>query len=648
MGITAAAKRRRPRALEDPNRDGLPAARGAETPEIHLGRQKLQPRAWLDMGHRVLIQEVEPHTFTAVYEHDGVPRWPMIDHLPSATFEDAQRRLDQRAAALGWPCDPPLPPEDDPEPKPTRRLARSLAPGESGRPPTKPADRTDRNVVGHATLDVASIDPSPFQPRTKFHADELKALAESMKAQGQLQPVLVRSKGKRYELLDGERRLRAAKIAKLPVLRAEIVEATDREAREVVIASAVHRADLSPLETARAIKALITAGDVAGVTEAAKRLGMSQGHASNLVNLLDLPAEWQKRIESGKLPPTHARALLPHRGRPALLKAIAEEIDLYPEEDRTVEDFQTAVARVTYEVGRPIGSGKNAAVKLTPAERERLDIITVDRGWAKFDVAMNTQLFDELVAAKSAKREAKAERNGGARSALAGEPRGAHKATKAEIEAEKKREAHRRAEAAKLTARKSWRWKIDRLRQAIAEAIYHAEWEQLQRVVIWLVVASRGWYPEEGPAWKHQTHEREDLLGFVLRGERSVKRGEPWPAIAAIDDKNVADRLRTLAAECLWSSQHGPHVAIPDGAVVAMAEAFAIDLAALWKKDQKMPLGKEFFELHTREQLVDLAVELKGPHLDAGKTRDVMIRLLQGVDRTLPMPKELGMKRRPA
>ena len=154
------------------------------------------------------------------------------------------------------------------------------------------------------------IRPNPRQPRGQFGGEALLALAESIKARGVLQPVVVRSlAGGTYELIAGERRLRAAKIAGLERIPAIVREAEDGERLELALIENVAREDLNPVEEARACATLV---EDLGVTkeELARRIGRSRVAVSNLIRLLGLPDEALAMVAAGELTEGHGRALL--------------------------------------------------------------------------------------------------------------------------------------------------------------------------------------------------------------------------------------------------------------------------------------------------------------------------------------------------
>ena len=154
------------------------------------------------------------------------------------------------------------------------------------------------------------IQPNRLQPRQRFDDDKLAELAESMRQNGVLQPLLVRVTSAGFELVAGERRLRAARLAGLqsvPVLVRDDID--DREALKLAILENVQRQDLNPIEEARGYKRLIDEFEM-GQQDLAERLGKSRSAIANTLRLLQLPEELRRKIETGELSAGHARALL--------------------------------------------------------------------------------------------------------------------------------------------------------------------------------------------------------------------------------------------------------------------------------------------------------------------------------------------------
>ena len=184
------------------------------------------------------------------------------------------------------------------------------------------------------SLAISRIRPNPWQPRQVFDSDMLEQLAQSIRSQGLLQPIVVRPVGDDYELIAGERRWRACGLAELTHLPAVVRHVDDRTTAALALVENLQREDLNALEKALGIKRLI---DDFGLThqQAGEALGHSRAHVSNLLRLLDLTPAVQGLVESGQLDMGHARALLP-LGR-ALQEELAEKIAARPMSVREVE-----------------------------------------------------------------------------------------------------------------------------------------------------------------------------------------------------------------------------------------------------------------------------------------------------------------------
>ena len=164
--------------------------------------------------------------------------------------------------------------------------------------------------AGLREVPVELVQPNPQQPRTRFDAEQLTALAESIKARGVLQPIVVRPlPGGAYELIAGERRLRASRLADLSTIPAVVRDTDEQERLELALIENMARADLNPVEEARACATLV---DDLGLTkeELGRRVGRSRAAVSNLVRLLELPDEVLGAIGDGRLSEGHGRALL--------------------------------------------------------------------------------------------------------------------------------------------------------------------------------------------------------------------------------------------------------------------------------------------------------------------------------------------------
>ena len=162
---------------------------------------------------------------------------------------------------------------------------------------------------GPQELDIDLIEPSPYQPRTKFHEQALDELARSIKTSGIIQPLVVRPVGSRFQLIAGERRWRAAQRAGLTKVSAIVKQVPDELALEMTLVENIQREDLNAMEAARAFERLM---DEFHLTQdaVAERTGKDRTTVANAVRLLKLDKQIQEWIEEGKLSAGHGRALL--------------------------------------------------------------------------------------------------------------------------------------------------------------------------------------------------------------------------------------------------------------------------------------------------------------------------------------------------
>ncbi len=179
----------------------------------------------------------------------------------------------------------------------------------------------------HEMIPIDSIRPNPLQPRQKFKEESLRELSESIKEHGVIQPILVKPVGTHYEILVGERRWRAAKMADMKSIPAIIKEAEADESLQIALIENLHRDDLNGIEEANAYRQLM---EEFGLTqeEIAKKVGKSRSAVANALRLLQLPLEVQAAVVAEQISAGHARALLAIQGDPfqkLLLKRIIEE-----------------------------------------------------------------------------------------------------------------------------------------------------------------------------------------------------------------------------------------------------------------------------------------------------------------------------------
>ena len=188
-------------------------------------------------------------------------------------------------------------------------------PGEAPQPPAHsvgetPSGDQQSGQNGIVLLNVYEIDDNPFQPRRDFGEAEIASLAESLKDHDMLQPLLVRCVAERYQLISGERRLRAAIKAGWEMVPARVREADDRLVAELAIVENLQRKDLNPIEKALSFKRYLDQHHCTQ-EELAQRLKIDRSTIANLMRLLELPESVVDSVRRGELTAGHARALLP-------------------------------------------------------------------------------------------------------------------------------------------------------------------------------------------------------------------------------------------------------------------------------------------------------------------------------------------------
>ncbi|MBR6234118.1 MAG: ParB/RepB/Spo0J family partition protein [Erysipelotrichaceae bacterium] len=166
-----------------------------------------------------------------------------------------------------------------------------------------------KSAGGQSELKISEIRPNPYQPRVEFDENGLKELADSIRENGVFQPILVRKSLQGYELVAGERRLRASKLADKKTIPALIVEFDDRQMMEISLLENIQRKDLTAIEIAKAYRQLM---DKLGYTQddLARRIGKSRANVANMLRLLSLPEEVRTMVNEGKLSYGQARTLL--------------------------------------------------------------------------------------------------------------------------------------------------------------------------------------------------------------------------------------------------------------------------------------------------------------------------------------------------
>jgi ParB family transcriptional regulator, chromosome partitioning protein len=257
----------------------------------------------------------------------------------------------------------------EPEPLPV-----PLAPGQAPALPQPVAARAETVTTAAAPaategllqVDIDLIDPSPFQPRTRFREDALEELSRSIRASGIVQPLVVRRIGQRYQLIAGERRWRAAQRAAIGSVPAVVRNVRDEMALEMTLVENLQREDLNPIEQARAFERLTEEFHLTQ-EQVAERTGKDRATIANSVRLLRLERPIQDLLEDGRLSAGHGRALL----------AIAEAKDRLELARRiarggmTVRQVERLAARITRKKPEPPSAAVDPNTKWAMDELQR-------------------------------------------------------------------------------------------------------------------------------------------------------------------------------------------------------------------------------------------------------------------------------------
>ena len=257
------------------------------------------------------------------------------------------------------------------------------------------------STQGVTMVRINEVEPNINQPRKVFDPTELETLAESINQYGMIQPITVRSVDGMYQIITGERRWRAARMAGLSEVPVLVITADDKKAAELALVENIQRSDLNPIEEALGFTALI---EEHGLTqeEAAKRIGKSRSAVTNSLRLLNLPESVRKMIENGELSTGHAKVLLGMTSSDMIEKAalqittrdlsvrdteklvkMMEEAANKPEEDQIVRDVdhtRSLELLIQKKLGRTIKineKGKKSTITIGYSDNEDLEKLLV-------------------------------------------------------------------------------------------------------------------------------------------------------------------------------------------------------------------------------------------------------------------------------
>lgn len=234
--------------------------------------------------------------------------------------------------------------------RPTKGLTELL--GEGG------IEGAARSAGNHRSIPIASIERNPWQPRKNFDDEEIAQLSDSIRAHGVLQPIVVRMQGDKVQLIAGERRLRAAQVAGLTDISANVVEFSDQQTLEVALVENIQRTDLNAIEKASSFRQYLDSYSLTQ-EQLAARLGMDRSSVTNLVNLLSLPPEVQNAVRLNQISLGHAK-ILKGLSNPEQQISLSREVTLKGLSVKALETLvrESKVAPVEDASAQP-GSAKN-------------------------------------------------------------------------------------------------------------------------------------------------------------------------------------------------------------------------------------------------------------------------------------------------
>lgn len=222
---------------------------------------------------------------------------------------------------------------------------------------TKAAPANQAGVVLYIPL--SNVEVNPFQPRSTFEEESLQELSESVKIHGVIQPITVRKlDGNKYQLIAGERRLRASKLAGKTEIPAYVRAASDQESIEIALIENIQREDLNPLEIAINYKRLMDECDLTQ-DKLAERLGKNRSTVTNFIRLLKLPPDIQAALRDNRISMGHAKALLAIDHLPTLLSAFKETVA----KGLSVRQTEELVRSVNDSSIKPVSAEKAANIR---------------------------------------------------------------------------------------------------------------------------------------------------------------------------------------------------------------------------------------------------------------------------------------------
>ena len=247
-------------------------------------------------------------------------------------------------------------------------MARGLGKGIGALFPTETLESIQETIQNEEHVEkipLQKLVANPFQPRKKFDDETIEELAQFIREHGIIQPIVVRKKGKKYEIVVGERRYRAAKLAKLEEIPAIIKEMTEEQMMELAILENLQREDLTPIEEAEAYQNLIEKLNFTQ-DDLAKRLGKSRPHITNMIRLLQLPEEVRQMVNDGALSMGHGRALLGLKNKRKIIEVAKKVVN----QSLNVRQLEALIKQLNENVSRETKNSTNKDIFVQATESQ--------------------------------------------------------------------------------------------------------------------------------------------------------------------------------------------------------------------------------------------------------------------------------------
>jgi len=485
--------------------------------------------------------------------------------------------------------------------------------------------------AGASAWSIDKLVPGKGNPRTEFDKVTLDELSDSLIKHGMIQAILCRPSKKKgfLEIVAGERRWRAAKLAKMKTVPITVRELDDREAMEIAVLENLQREDLPAIDEARGFAALLNGGAFTQ-DDLAKRLGKTQGYISNRIRLLELPPAWQQKVISGEISSTAARMLVPFERFPAVLKLCEKKLKQRWDgagDMPSTSDWEEVIGDSVHHTGKLMTgwewdekSGRSFKIfKPTKEQKSELDIVEIKNMYGSKgeteQIAMNIKLWRRLQNEEIKRQKSKSNKKDDTKSKGSnGKPTNL---TKAQQKAEDLRLSNQHVLQREQFRRRLWDLKVDWLRFLCASHVSISHFT-LFKILIW--------------ATSHSNHKFGHMIQKAIKaaGFNASSTQSDWNSLSNVPDKpsdfsNVAFQL---VQSWLWNKDE-PSNFMWGEVVIALVKDLEIDLEAAWKKEMcGKYLTTRYFALHSKDQLIALWKELDGRPIEDKITKSDLVEML--------------------